>query len=189
MQHRLTNLKKHCLIDHIPLMRDKTINYMINFLNSHHYQSYLEIGTAYGYSALSILVHCSHIQKIVTLEKNPERFAIAQGYLQNTLIQSFNTDCFNYTPDQKYDVLVIDGPKGSQIKLFDQYIQYLNSNGVMFIDNLYLKAIRDLPIKTKNQNKLLNKLDEFINYLKKQTKYVFEIIDIDDGLGIIQFKN
>ncbi|MCV3728270.1 hypothetical protein OF376_00505 [Ureaplasma miroungigenitalium] len=189
MTDRLITLQTRCLKEKIPLMREQTIKYIIEQMNQHKVTSYLEIGTAYGYSALSVKTFVPTLATLVTLEKDETRVQIAHSYLQDLPgVQLVHTDCFVYEPEQLFDVIVLDGPKGQQITLFEKYIKFLKPQGQMFIDNLFLKALREQTQPTKNQTKLLMKVDAFVDYLQKLTDYHFTMLDIDDGLGIITKK-
>ncbi|MCV3754006.1 O-methyltransferase [Ureaplasma zalophigenitalium] len=186
---QIRTLRALCVQDKIPLMREQTIDYIIEQMNLHGHQFCLEIGTAYGYSALNIKTFVPTLKTLITLEKDLKRIQIAENFLANepnfTLV---HTDCFHYQPDQLFDVIILDGPKGKQIELFNKYIHFLKPQGQMFIDNLFLNTLRQRKELSKNQVKLLAKVDAFVDYLKNIADYQFTILNIDDGLGIITKK-
>jgi predicted O-methyltransferase YrrM len=152
-------IKQKSLENHIPIVRDKTLQLMIDIINKNKYQSVLEIGTAYGYSAYTIS-KCKNIKSIITLEKRIDNYLIAKQY-KNNKITYLNDDAFFYTPTQTFDFIFIDGGKSHQEHLVDKYYQHLNKGGIIFIDNIDLHKFDQLDVLTKNQKSLLNKIKVF----------------------------
>lgn len=178
-----------CIDNNIPIIRDKTANFILNLIDKNNYKSILEVGTAYGYSA-HIWSQIQNIEKVFTIEKSNESFQIAKKYLSSYKnVFCINADAFELEINEKFDLILIDGPKSHQDILVSKYLSHLNLNGIMVIDNLFLKKISNLEIKTKNQEKLLNKLDYFLNWLKNdlpKLNYSFTLYDFDDGVGVVR---
>lgn len=177
-----------CQHDKVPIIREKTAALIFELINKNSYQSILEIGTAYGFSTL-IWNQANSIQSIVSIEKNVDSYCIAKQYLNNEQkITLINDDAFEYLPKKQFDVIFLDGPKSHQEKLVEKYLNYLNKNGVIIIDNLFLKKYANKPIEnlTKNQKKLLVRVNNFRKWLENnQINFVLSLYDIDDGVGII----
>lgn len=153
------NLKDICIQNNIPIVRDKTLDLIKRIIIKNNYSSILEIGSAYGYSAACFSeIDC--INKIVSIEKNINDYKIAKKY-ENEKINFINADAFEYQPNQTFDFIFIDGPKSHQEELFDKYEKFLNKNGTIFIDNIYLKKFQNKSFLTKNQKSLINKVNNF----------------------------
>ncbi|WP_031489374.1 O-methyltransferase [Ureaplasma canigenitalium] len=183
---------KLCIEKNIPILRWQTFQYIVEKINNNQYQSYLEIGTAFGYSSIGIYTFCSSINKINTIEKNNVHYLTAKSYIDQINDPSFvivNEDAFEYTPSSTFDVILIDGPKQKQQQLITKYLPYLNQNGIMFIDNLYLKKFRNQEHKTPYMEKVLNDLNQLLIWLKNNDQFDFTLIDIDDGLGLITLRH
>lgn len=182
------NLFELCQINKIPIIREKTAQLIFDFIINKKYQSILEIGTAYGFSTL-IWNQIDSIKLIVSVEKNFENYIVASKFLTNKKkITLINDDAFNYLPNKNFDLIFIDGPKSHQDKLVEKYINYLNDNGIIVIDNLFLKKYANVQFEklTKNQKKLLIKVNNFRNWLQNnKINFNFTLYDIDDGVGII----
>lgn len=177
---------KKCIEDKIPIVRKNTLNYIIDIIKNNDYKTILEIGTAYGYSSYNFSL-IDNVNKIDTLEKNVENYIIAKKFLKNIKkININNVNAFEYIPSSKYDFIFLDGPKSKQKDLLDKYIKYLNINGTIVIDNIYMKKFDNMEKLTKNQSSLLKKTKEFENYLQNTKEYNVKIIDIDDGIAIIK---
>lgn len=162
-QTTLEDLKAICLNDFIPIVRDETLSIMINIINDNKYKTVLELGTAYGYSAMALCLN-TKIKKLVSIELRPSNFNKAFNYLRNLKqVQLHNMNAFNYEPNEKYDFIFFDACKSHQDQLFEKYKKYLNDNGTIFIDNLYLKKFANKKELTKSQLNLLEKLKNFRN--------------------------
>jgi predicted O-methyltransferase YrrM len=156
----LSNLKQVSIKDNIPIVRDKTIDYISKYIDNHSYQSVLEIGSAYGYSALYTALH-TNATSIISVEKNESNYQKCLEYARNEKIRFINDDAFTFEINQKFDVIFIDGPKSNQDKLVTKYLALLNKDGTIFIDNIYLNKFKHRDVLTKNQKKLLEKVEAF----------------------------
>lgn len=185
MKHQ--TLLEKCQEDHIPIVRDKTKDLILSLIKKHHCTSLLEIGTAYGYSC-SLWLKEKQLTKIVSLEKLTSNYEIAKSFLNDPRLELINTDAFMYEPSQKFDLIFVDGPKSHQEQLVTKYLNYLTPNGIMVIDNLFLKKFSEVPKTqlTKNQIKLLNKVETFYSWLNQGISgYDLIVSDFDDGVGIL----
>lgn len=183
----ITLLQK-CINDNIPIIRKQTATFILSIIDSNKYKSILEIGTAYGYSC-SIWLKNENIQKVVSIEKLEKNYVIAKSYLNDSRLQLLNEDAFKFDTIDKFDLIFIDGPKSNQEKLIEKYLNYLNLNGVIIIDNLYLNKFSklDKSLLTKNQLKLINKVNNFRNWLMSNPfNCQFDLYDIDDGVGVLR---
>ena len=179
-----------CIQDNIPIIRQQTAKIIESIILEKNYHSLLEIGTAYGYSC-SLWIQIPNLTTIYSIEKLENNYQIAQKYLfGHKQLKLINGDAFQYNPDQKFDLIFVDGPKSHQHDLIVHYMHFLNPNGIFIIDNLLLKKFRDIPTqnRTKNQNKLIEKLDQFIKWLNQLEGWSFKFIDIDDGIGLLTRK-
>ncbi len=180
------NLKDLCIRDNIPIVRDNTLKLIKEIIIKNNYSSILEIGSAYGYSAVCFSeIDC--VNKIVSIEKNIENFKIAKQY-ENKKINFINGDAFEVFLNEKFDFIFIDGPKSHQGTLFDKYRNLLNDGGTIFIDNIYLKKFDSRKHLTKNQKNLLTKVTNFRNWLSELKDFNVDIKDIDDGIAIVTKK-
>lgn len=190
LKSKLLELKKICINNNIPIIRENTLDLILDYIKKNDVYSILEIGTAYGYSSLAFSLS-EKVNFIETIEKNFNNYKIAIDFISPLKIEKLNLlniDAFEYKTQKKFDLIFIDGPKSNQIELFNKYSEFLSNNGVIFIDNLYLNKIRTIPEerKTSSQKKIIKKVDEFVNFLKSQKDWKFELIDIDDGVGIVK---
>lgn len=185
----MEKFKQFNLEHNIPIMRDKTIDYLYHIFDNYQIAQVLEIGTAYGYSSKYLARHPS-ISKIITLENDTDRFGVAQEYFKGeTKIFPVNISAFDYEPKQDFDCIIFDGPKANQDKLFVKYSPHLKPQGFIFIDNINLFQNTDKEM-TKNRIKLKSKVEAFKQYLQNLSgSWHVEIHDIDDGFAVLRRKD
>lgn len=186
--NEIESWKRFCLENKIPIIRDRTAHFIVDFLKQKQINTLLEIGTAYGYSA-AIFAENTKLEKIVSLEIDENSFELASVFLKKyPQIKLLNKDAFAANIIEKFDLIFLDGPKSHQEILVDKYINNLNKNGYFIIDNIYLNKIRNIPtnLRTPSQNNLIKKLDLFLEWVKHQKSFKYEIIDIDDGVLVLE---
>lgn len=171
----------------IPMVRDKTLELMLSIIEEHQYKDLLEIGTALGYS--SLVLHIKGQVNIVTIEKNPAYFQIAnEAFRTFPAILAVNADCLQVELNKYFDVIFIDGPKTHQIEIFEYFQKYLKPNGMIIVDNIFLKKITTVAHPNKNQQKMIKKLEQFKNFLLNHPDFNCEIKNIDDGVALVTRK-
>ncbi|WP_245576710.1 O-methyltransferase [[Mycoplasma] imitans] len=162
----------------IPIIRDDNLINLVNKLSNLKITSLLEIGTGIGYSSMYLSAHLPDL-KIDTLEKDTQRYQLAQKWLAKfSKINPINGDCYEFIPSDKYQAIILDGPKSKQIELFNKYLNYLQPGGVMIIDNFFLKNI-------KPNNKLYNKNQEWQRFIYNLDKQHFNVEIDQSGDGVV----
>lgn len=181
--NNINELKELCISKNIPIIRDDIALFFQDFFKQEWIKNVLEIGTAYGYS--SYIIHNSNANiKITTIEKNIECIKIAQKYISN-FANIINIDVREFHSSEKFDVIFFDGPKTCQMEMFDNLRNNLSENGIILIDNIYL---RDLANKSQSYRvkKILDKNNKFVEYVKCLEEWTLDIYDIGDGLGVLK---
>lgn len=158
--------------------------FICKIINENNLKNLLEIGTGFGFSSLYFAIN-SNIEKIITIEKNIDNFNFAKKQNKTNKITYLNEDVFFYYSNEKFDCIFIDGPKSNQIKLFEILEKFLNDNGIIIIDNIFLNRVKN-KVQNKNTFKLLKRNDDFKNYLRDLNNYYVEFIDIGDGIALLK---
>ncbi|MDE5599635.1 MAG: class I SAM-dependent methyltransferase [Ureaplasma sp.] len=173
-------------MNNIPIIRKKTAKIINNIINENKYNSLLEIGTAYGFSC-NLWIQNKNLKNIVSIEKNIDNYLIASNYVSQNNLKLINGDAFDVQINEKFDLIFLDGPKSNQEILFEKFLNLLNDNGTIVVDNLLLNKFKKLDINqlNKNQRKLLEKIELFRKYLENNERINFTFLNIDDGIGII----
>ncbi len=178
--------------NYIPIARKQTIEFLVNLVKENNYLSFLEIGTAIGYTSINIALINKNI-RILTLEYEEKRAKIAKENFKDfnveDQIQLILGDARFYYPDLEYDLIFIDAAKKRNKYFLDKFSKRLSSNGTIVIDNMNLD---DLWIDAKKEKKekydLVNK--EFKEYILSLDNYEVNIYDdIGDGIAVLSKKN
>ena len=68
---KISDLKSYALSKNIPIIQDDALNFIKNYIQNNNITSILEIGTAYGYSAVSFSSETTHVD---TIERDRVRY-------------------------------------------------------------------------------------------------------------------
>ena len=106
----LRELKKDAKQNGIPIMSDKGINYLTTFILKNKIDTVLEIGTAVGFSAISMALVNPNL-KVVTIERDEERYLEAVKNVKKFDLESritciFN-DALNVRLEDKFDLFLL----------------------------------------------------------------------------------
>lgn len=186
----LRELKKDAKQNGIPIMSDKGINYLTTFILKNKINTVLEIGTAVGFSAISMALVNPNL-KVVTIERDEERYLeaiknVKKFDLESRITCIFN-DALNVRLEDKFDLIFIDAAKGQNINFFERFSSNLEDGGFIITDNMKFHGYVDLPeeeIKNRNLRGLVRKIKDYKKYLENNSKYETEFNDIGDGLAI-----
>ena len=147
----------------------------------------LEIGTAIGYSAISMAKSCAG--DIITLERDERMASLARkNILENgmqeriALIEGDAAETLSRL-EGKFDLVFIDAAKG-QYEAFLRKIS-LASGGVLVCDNvLYqgMTATDELVVRRKIT--LVKRLRAFLDRLMHDPQYVTSLLPLGDGVAL-----
>ncbi|WP_027119706.1 Holliday junction resolvase RuvX [[Mycoplasma] testudinis] len=187
------HILKTSLIQKVAVMRESNLQFLTQYLNTRdEIKNILEVGTGCGYSAYR-LSKINSIQKITSIEKDLNRFKLASDYLkENPKIKLINSDINKWQTQEKYDLIILDGPKKQLVEMFNEYQKKVTNHGVLVIDNIWLKHVYHEYELTKNKRfepliESNRQLRKFLNNLDIN-KYNLIIDESGDGLAIIERK-
>ncbi|MGE4571896.1 MAG: O-methyltransferase [Candidatus Izemoplasmatales bacterium] len=182
-------MKKQALNDHVPIITDEGIRFLIQLLKIKNAKKVLEIGTAIGYSSI-LMALFTHVD-ITTIERDEKLFKIAEENINKANLQKkikvILADAHDVSiNDQDYDLLFIDAAKASYIDFFEKFSKNVSTGGVIVTDNLLFRGLVASPqgIESKNRLQLVKKINKFNEYIIKQEDYDTYIYPIGDGMSI-----
>ena len=183
-------LKKYGKSHKVPISLDDTLDFLIKTINSSNSKHILEIGTAIGYSAITIAENtdCTNID---SLEIDSERYNLAkENVAKHNLTEKitlFNLDALEYikNTDKIYDLIYLDGPKGQYINYLPYLIKILKIGGIIFADNLYFHGMvtGKIPV-SKGCRAMIKGLHKYIDEINSNPSLDTKIYDIGDGIGV-----
>ena len=177
--------------NYVPIARRDVVAFLSKLIRDNNYKSILEIGTAIGYTSISLALVSKDI-RITTVEKNIEMFKIAnQNFLDfnvNKQIRNIHEDAILFYPDKKYDLIFIDASKKRNKYFFERFSKSLLPNGTIIIDNMNLEDLWvDAVQKKKDKYQKVN--EDFIEYLHSLEDYDVDVrYEVGDGIAIVRRK-
>ena len=188
--------KLYARTNFVPIIRDKSAEFLYDYVKKVSPKNILEIGTAIGYSGCIMLSACDK-SMLYTVDINTKSLEVAKntfskfGY--NDRVQINNIDALEYLKQLKdlnikFDFVFLDGPKGQYISYLPHLTKLLSDNGIIFADNVLLDGMVEskekIPHRKRTMVVNLRKYLEIVNNLPYET----ELIRLEDGVAITKLK-
>ena len=185
----IEEIKKEALNNKVPIIKDDGLMFILNLIKERKIKDILELGTAVGYSSISMAKLDKDI-KIDTIEKNEEMYKKAIENIGNEGLDKQITVHFKaieeYKTTKKYGLIFVDAAKAQYKKYTEQFFDNLKDDGVFVYDNMIFHGmIYDVTnIKNRNTRSLVKKLLIFREFMINDEH--FDIMFHDDvGDGIL----
>lgn len=192
----LNTLKEYAKNNDVPIIRDRTIEFLRMVLNIKKPKYILEIGTAIGFSALVMKKELDDVN-IDTIEDFEKRIVLSKEnfdkYDANNSIKLYAGDATIYLEKwvnegikEKYDFIFLDAAKAQYIKWLPQIIILLKQNGILLTDNVFKdgEVIEDRLTIEKRDRTIHKRMREFLYEIMHNSKLKSYIFDIGDGISI-----
>lgn len=193
----LKELRDKAIADNIPIMQEEGLAFMTEKLNECQASSVLEIGSAVGYSAITMALGVKNL-KIDTIERDEVRYLEAKKNIAafdlNDRIALHFDDALTFEKAKlkhaPYDCLFIDAAKAQYQKFFEKYIGLVKDNGFVIVDNLdFHGMIFDIKnIQNRNTRQLVGKIKRFKDWILNHEDYESEYFGVGDGIVFIRKK-
>ncbi len=192
MKELLQEIKQEALAEHMPIMSDESIAFIVSSLLTYRCKSLLEIGTAVGISSLAIAHEITDI-KITTLERDEQRYNKAKENIcrlnAEDRIFAICTDALTYTCTEMVDALIIDAAKAQNKAFFDRFFPFVKPRGIVIVDNLdfhgHSENIDNLGHR-RNLRQMVSKIKSFESYISSRDDLSVERVLIGDGMMLIR---
>lgn len=194
LRETILKIKEKALQNHVPIVRDKTIQCIIDILKNSNICSILEIGTAVGYSGIVMLANSQ--ASLTTIEKNEDRVKEAQINFKSCGLVDRVTQIQGDAQEEieklvlsksKFDFIFLDGPKGQYIKYYPFLKQLLNQKGVLFADNILVGGLLEDETRVNHKNRaMVRNMKLFLKTLQNDIDFDTKLYKIDDGFSISQ---
>ncbi|MDY0211011.1 MAG: methyltransferase domain-containing protein [Acholeplasma sp.] len=184
-QKKLDDLKLKALENHIPILSDDGLLFLIKTILDQKAKTVLEVGTAVGYSAIAIalLTGC----KVVSIERDEIRYQEAllniKSFDLSNQITVILEDALNLELETKFDCVFIDAAKAQYEKFFTKYQKNLSENGFIIADNLNFHHL-DITKVSRSTRNLIKRLNAFKVFLKNNEAFDTTFTDIGDGMSV-----
>lgn len=196
----LNNLKAEAIKNNIPIVKDETLEKILETITKNNVKNILEIGSAIGYSAICFALLDKNI-KIYTIEKDEDRYLKAKQNINNFNLTNqilivnkdakehledveFVSEFQNFLNAKEFDMIFIDAAKGQYLNFLENGIKYIKKKGTIVADNVLFKGYVLGEYTDKKYRTIVNNLRKFIEKLTNEANFETEIFEIDDGLLI-----
>ena len=186
----LEKIKEYAEENNVPIMTEEGINFLTNYIKKRNVKKILEIGAAIGFSAIMMALVDDEIE-ITTIERDEKRYLEAVKNIKKFQLEDrinlIYKDAFDVNITDSYDLVFIDAAKAQNIKFFEMFSKNLNPKGTIITDNMNFHGLVDKnpeEIKSRNLRALVRKLKDYATFLKENTKYETEFLDIGDGIAV-----
>ena len=189
-KQELEKIKQKALEEHIPIIRDDTLEVIEKYLKENKPHKILEIGTAVGYSAICFTEILAADGQIDTIERDTERVKEAKENIKKAEVENkiniYEGDAVEILPTlkNKYDVIFIDAAKGKYPFFLKEALRMLNTNGIIFADNILYKGYVMSDYNKHKQRTAVRNLREYIKEVNENPELETEILEVGDGLAV-----
>ena len=190
MNECIKDMERFAEANNVPIIEHDSIRFINEYIKQNNVVNILEIGTAIGYSAILMAKENPNVS-IITIEKDDKRYREAIKNIKTCELENQIEVVFNDAMDvnlsgYKFDLIFIDAAKGQYIKYFDKFKYYLSDHGAIISDNLKFHGLvenKDM-IESKNVQGIVNKLEQYKEYLESNDEYITRYYDVGDGLSV-----
>lgn len=189
---KLNELREYGINNNVPIIKNDGLALLLSIIRLKNVKRVLEIGTAIGYSSISMALENEDIY-IDTIERNEKMYQQAVKNINDFELEKRINVIFSdaLDVDEKslayYDLIFIDAAKAQYIKFFEKFTPNLLPGGVVFTDNLLFHGLEEVPreeIESKNVRALVRKIDRYNNYLKDIEGFKTTFIEVGDGVAL-----
>lgn len=176
--------------NHVPIIQPEVAKFLSFIIKSKMVKDILEVGTAIGYSAISMCIAAGDC-RVTTIERDAgmtekalyyvskagfkDKISIIEGEAQSVL------SCM----DKKFDLIFLDAAKGQYLEFFNDCHRMLRTGGILFADNVLFRgmvATDELLIRRKIT--IVKRLRNYLKYVSENSDYETSILPLGDGVMV-----
>ncbi|MEQ7682474.1 MULTISPECIES: O-methyltransferase [Bacillus] len=195
---KVKKLEAYAKEHHVPIMEEAGIEVLLQMLSIQQAKNILEIGAAIGYSAIRMALELPDAN-IYTIERDDKRYEVAVNNIKDFEMENrvhvMHGDALELSESVRvtapYDAIFIDAAKGQYTNFFELYEPMLAPDGVIFTDNVLFKGLvaqNHSDIEPKRRRKLVEKIDQYNQWLMNRPDYQTVILPVGDGIAISKKK-
>lgn len=191
---KLTALKLYAEKHDIPITKDDTMQFIIDYINENKVETILEIGTAIAYGSINMAM-CDSVKNVTTLEISTDNYREAlQNIAKYNLLNKIDAKLIDakwYIEecDKKFDLIYLDGPKGQYINYLPKLLNMLNPGGAIIADNIFFHGMVNGEIVTPAScRSMVNGLRQYVDEVTHNEKLISHIYQLGDGICVTKLK-
>lgn len=194
LKNELLNFSNDCREKYIPAVRPQTADILCDLIFQKEPSKILEIGTAAGCSG-ALMLFANKNGFLTTIDINDAMCKMASDtfakYDLSNRVEIKNIDALEFLKNcnDTFDFIFVDGPKGQYVKYWPYLKKIVSMGGIIFCDDvLYFGMVLDDSKVIHKKITIVRNLREFINITKCDKEFDSQLIDIEDGILILEKK-
>lgn len=185
----VAELEEHCRRDDIPLMDRAGVQLLATIVAAVRADSILELGTAYGYSAICMAMAQSPAGRITTIDPDSARTDIARSYFKRAgvldriaVVNQPALDAIASMARQSFDLVFIDAVKTEYTAYLEAVLPHVRTSGAIVVDNLLWKH-RSSAAPANDDDSSTRAIREFNRTFLSHPALSAVILPVGDGVG------
>lgn len=191
MKNLITEMEAYALEKNIPIIEKESIAFIMKYIKANKIENILEIGSAIGYSSI-LMASCNQETNITTIERDEVRYMeclknVKKSGLENKINVVYQDALnVNLSEEIEYNLIFIDAAKAQYINFFEKFKHFLAPGGIIITDNINFHGHRGKSdqIESKNLKALVQKLENYVEFLNTNTEFTTKYYDLGDGIAV-----
>ena len=190
IDERIIARRAEALSRGIPVADDETLNFLLLTLRMAKPLRILEIGTAVGLSAVSMLYECPSA-RLTTIELEEERYIEAKknfaDFGVSDRINAHLGDAGEILAmmDGEFDFVFLDGPKAQYEKYLFDLKRLMKQGAILFADDvlLYGWVSGEEPTPQKRHS-IVDKIRSYLDVVTADKDFITSVLNVGDGVAL-----
>ena len=194
IDERIVVRRVEALARGIPVAEDETLNFLLLMLRVAKPCKILEVGTAVGLSAVSMLLELPEA-KLTTIELEEERYLEAKknfaDFGVSDRVNAYLGDAGEILAmmDGEFDFVFLDGPKAQYEKYLFDLKRLMKKGAILFSDDvlLYGWVSGEEPTPQKRHS-IVDKIRSYLDVLTADKDFITSVLNVGDGVALSVFE-
>ena len=190
IDERISARRAEALNRGIPVADDETLNFLLLTLRMTKPARILEIGTAVGLSAVSMLYECPSA-RLTTIELEEERYMEAKknfadfGVSERVNAHLGDAGEILAMMDGEFDFVFLDGPKAQYEKYLFDLKRLMKQGAILFADDvlLYGWVSGEEPTPQKRHS-IVDKIRSYLEVVTADKDFITSVLNVGDGVAL-----
>ena len=190
IDERISTRRADALSRGIPVADDETLNFLLLTLRMAKPARILEIGTAVGLSAVSMLYECPSA-RLTTIELEEERYLEAKknfadfGVADRVNAHLGDAGEILAMMDGEFDFVFLDGPKAQYEKYLFDLKRLMKQGAILFADDvlLYGWVSGEEPTPQKRHS-IVDKIRSYLEVVTADKDFITSVLNVGDGVAL-----
>ena len=185
----LKQLEEYAKENRVPIAQKETINFLKTMIAIKKPKRVLELGTAIGYSAITIAdtFPC----EIVTVERNAEMVELARKNIEeanlHNSIKVEMGDCMEVLEklQEPFDLIFMDAGKGHYNHFLNHCLRLLNKDGIIIADNVLFRGmVANDQLIIRRKITIVKRMRKYLDIVSKDPDLYTTVIPMGDGIAV-----